>query len=212
MGNPISSLIFSARNTDKFQNGDIGRLPVAIGQANNVLLAAKDIQNPLGMAIRTTGDVFEQVSKSEKLLEYAGKGVNFVSKHINPFICVAGGVKVLTAEDKGSALIEETASLGAMFTGEHFLKKYAEQIHQNTGINKLAKAFDAQFLKSKPKLKGKFGKVLEGVLFVTGSIISYAAGNKVGKLATSNIKTEALAKAAEGKSLETVYREKEEAA
>lgn len=212
MGNPISSLIFSVRNTDKFQNGDVGRLPVAIGQANNVCRAIAEVQNPLGIAVRTTGDVLEKASKSEKLLEYAGKGVKFVSNNINPFICAAGGVKVLMAEDKGSALVEEGASLGMMFTGEHFLKKYASQIHEKTGINKFASLIDSKCLKSKPNLQGKIGKVLEGILFVTGSIISYSIGNKVGKMATNNIKEEALTKASEGEPLETVFKAKEEAA
>jgi len=118
MGNVLASAIFCIRNEDKVKNGDIGRLPVAIGQGRNVVNSIMSFDNAIGKTAKTAVDALEIASKDEALLKYAGKAVNFVGDHINPLICVSSGIKVLTSDDKASAFVTQASALSGMFAVE----------------------------------------------------------------------------------------------
>jgi len=199
MGNIVSSTIFCVRNTDKVENGDFGRLPVAIGQARNVVNSVMSFDGALGKTAQGAVDVLSKASKNEALLKYAGKAVNLVGENINPLICLSAGVKVLTSDDKVSTGIQQASALSAMFAVEKFMSKNLEgaikssiteikKLKDKKGLEKTFKNFE-NFI-GKHKLQGKLPKVLYGVLFVLGSCGAYGAGEKLGTLVTSGIKNE----------------------
>jgi len=179
MGNVVSSTIFCIRNTDKVENGDYGRVPVAALQLCNV-----------GKSI---------MSFDNAVLKYSGKAINFASDHINPLICVSSGIKVLNLDDKSSALVEQASALSGMFATEALMKKYLqtgidksiEQVKKLENKKGFEKTFKnvAEFI-GKHKLEGKIPKVLYGVLFVLGSCTGWNEMEKFGKTLTSNIKEE----------------------
>lgn len=206
MSNVVSSMIFCARNVDKAENqGKVGRWPVAIAQANNIFKAVADYDSKLGNTAKAALDAIHTASSEEKLLECATKGVNFLSKNINPLICVSAGLDVLTSDDKEAALATNTAALTSMFAVEGLMKKHldgliisaknkvltvenAEKIAQKlTKVAKGDKVADKvaegiiKFAKD-DKGKGKVHSIIHGVAFVIGSCTAYDAGDKFGKL------------------------------
>ena len=199
MGNVLASAIFCIRNEDKVKNGDIGRLPVAIGQGRNVVNSIMSFDNAIGKTAKTAVDALEIASKDEALLKYAGKAVNFVGDHINPLICVSSGIKVLTSDDKASAFVTQASALSGMFAVEHLMKKHLEKgidkslekissLESDKGFGKVLKNTEKFF--EKPNLKGKIPKILYGVLFVIGSCTGYNYAEKSGNFLISKFKKE----------------------
>jgi hypothetical protein len=218
-----SSAIFCVRRVDRLNSDPItnfGCLPVAIGQGANVYrgirsldgMIVKDSSNATSI-LTSTENAVKTAANESKFLKGAGKAVNFASSHINPLICVAGGIKVLTSEDKASTAIEEGSGLGVMFLGEGLFKKNKQAIEKGLKLDKATELFDKTFLKETAKtaensaktaknlkwlpkinkvaLHGKFGGILSGILFAMTSITSYMIGNKTGKALTSSIKNKA---------------------
>ncbi len=135
-------------------------------------------------------------SKStSKLLEWAGKGANYASKAVNPILCVASGARVLAAEDKKSALLQEVGAMGGMFAIEGLIKhnlglngKAAAYVNNKTlnGIAKGIKTFAAtnKFLKHIPT--NRLTGILKAAIFVIGSCTGFALGGKLGKTIADN--------------------------
>jgi hypothetical protein len=199
MGNAVASTIFCVRNTKKVENGDIGRVPVAIGQARNVVNSIMSCDNAAGKAANAAVDSFNVASKHEKLLKYVGKGVKFMGDNINPLIVAAAGIKVLTSDDKASAVIQQSSSLGAMFAFEGLMKGHLQGTVANAlaDVNKLRdkKGFEKTFqtvdtVLEKCNLKGKVGKIVYGVAFVVGSCTAYGVGEKFGNVLVDRVKKE----------------------
>lgn len=190
MSNVVASAIFCAKNTKKAENGDWGRTPVAIGQARNIVDSIMAFDNAVGRTTKTAVDGYNTIAKSEKLLEYAGKGVKYIAAHINPLICISSGAKVLTSDDKTSTLVQQTASLGAMFAGEAWMKKNLDKslikIWKTLSEMKCTKGLTEkalEFVKTH-KCEGKIPTIIHGVAFVIGSCSAYAVGEKFGNLLT----------------------------
>lgn len=182
MSNVVASAIFCARNTKKAENGDWGRAPVAIGQARNIIDSVMSYDNAIGRGTQNWVNKFNAAAESEKVLHGMGKAVNFLAKNINPLICVTSGVKVLTAEDKHSTLIQETAALSAMFAGEAWMKNNLSKVTEIKGIDKIAEkimAFSKTF-----KGGGAIPAAIKGTAFVIGSCTAYNVGSKFGHLLT----------------------------
>lgn len=190
MSNLYSSLIFAFRNGEKTERGEIGRAPVMLGQAKNAMKSIMEFDNAIGTGAKTAVQALEVGAKSSKALNYALKGIDIASKNVNPLICVSGGIKVMMAEDKAKAAIEETASLAGMFAAEGLFKK-CFNVHNNPKITTF-KCLDG--VNNAVKGLGKWGVVIKGVAFVATSITGYNAGQKFGKLITSNVKKESVAK------------------
>jgi len=199
MSNVIASTLFCIRNTDKVENGDVGRVPVAIGQARNVVNSVMSFDNAIGKTAQTAVDAFNLASKNEALLKYAGKAINSVGENINPLICVSSGFKVLNSDEPASAFVQQSSALAGMFTVEHLMKKHLENgitksiekisaLKDKKGFEKIFKTA-ADFIE-KHKLQGKLPKALYGALFVVGSCTAYTMGEKFGNLLTSEIKKE----------------------
>lgn len=161
MCNGIASTIFMFRNIGKVENGDIGRVPVAGAQCVNIFNEVAKYNKTVAKGTEAASNAFRSLAESSKVADYALKGVNWATKHINPLICVSGVVKVArTKDDKTSAAIEEASALGTMMAGE-----------------KCAKAILPKLI----KCGGKTGAIAKGLLFVGASMGSYSVGEKLGK-------------------------------
>ena len=191
MFSPVASTIFTFRNWDKTENGEIGRAPVFIGQAAGVLAEVAKYDNAIAVGAKNVLSVFGELAEESKALKYAGKFAKFASNNVNPLIAVSGGVKVLMSEDKQSTAITETAALAAMFGGEGVIKKNYDKIAnsdvvQNGLKSKYLKPI-VDFLERK-KIGGATGSVIKGLLFVAGSMASYEVGHKVGDCVAKEVK------------------------
>ena len=124
--------IFSSRRTDRAINADniavsFGNADVAAGQVKNALdsagVLAKGSKTGVFAGLKGAKDAIVSMSEGSKVLQGAGKVIEFTADHINPVITVVGGVKVLTADNKEDALTEEGLALGGMFLSEGITKE-----------------------------------------------------------------------------------------
>lgn len=187
MFSPVASTIFTFRNIDKTENGDIGRAPVALGQAVGVLGEVAKYDNAVAVSAKNVLSVFSDLSQENKVMNYAGKFAKFASNNVNPLIAVSGGVKVLMSDDKQSTAITEGSALSAMFGGEALVKKYYDSIaNSKTVQNTLKSAANSKYLKSvfefieKKNWGGATGAIVKGLLFIAGSMTSYEIGHIAG--------------------------------
>lgn len=195
MFSPIASFIFAYRNVDKTQNGDVGRSTVAIGQAAGLFQEVSKYDGMVATTARSAVSVFSKLANEHKAFEYAGKAVQFAADNVNPLICASGVLKTAMSDDKIGTGVTEVAALSAMFAGEGMIKKYYDNaINSHSvkdGIEKLSKT---DVLKpmfkylEKHNLKGKVGAIIKGLIFVGGSITSYAAGQKLGECTAKRVK------------------------
>lgn len=186
MSNVVASTIFCIRNTNKVEHGQIGRVPVAMGQAKNVFNTVKELDNSIGKTAQTASSIFNKASKGEKLLEYGGKFVNFASKAVNPLICVSAGIDVITAEDKDTALIKNSLALGSMFAVEKTMKKHMHKVTEIKGVDKIAEK--VMSIAKTQKGQKNLATVIGGVAFVIGSCTAYSIGEKLGTVVASKVK------------------------
>lgn len=187
MSNIVSSAIFCARNVNKAECQDkVGRWAVAAGQGKKVVDYVRTLDNELGKSANSSVEALKTFSKSEKLLTYAGKAIDFASKNVNPLICVSSGIDILRADDKQSALITNAAALSSMFAVENLMKKHLDEIPKIKGIDKIAQKV-MEFAK-KYKCEGRLPAIIHGTVFVAGSVASYALGEKFGTLVANKAK------------------------
>lgn len=180
MSNVISSLIFAHRNVGKTQNGEIGRAPVAVAQALNVVKEVSKYNKTVAQGTDAAVSIFTNMAKTSKAADYAVKGVSWATKHVNPMIAASGVLKVAMSDDKLSAGIKETSALGTMFAGEKIANIALKALAQCKNP-KIAKLFNTNT---------KLGMIVHGVLFVGASIASYALGEKLGDNLAKEVKTE----------------------
>ena len=189
MSNVVSSAIFAVRNVDKFENGDIGRLPVAGAQTINIF--DKILHYNARLAIGTDGAIqaFNAMAEHNKFLNYTGKTIKWAAQNVNPLICASGGLKVLMADDKPKAAVVESASLATMFAGEKLMKTALLDVIMDSkpvqgaisGLKKAKLTKPWMEVIAKHNAGGKLSAIARGVMFVGASIGSYAAGQKIGE-------------------------------
>lgn len=187
MSNPISSLLFCARNVDKAENqGKVGRWAVAAGQAKKVADYVTTLDNKVGKTAKTSVEALKTFSRNEKLLQYAGKAVDFASRNVNPLICVSSAIDVLRADDKQTAAITNATALASMFAVEKVMKNHLDDITKIKGVDKIAEKV-LKFSKETPHMKG-IPAIIHGVAFVAGSIAAYSVGEKFGSTIAKKVK------------------------
>ena len=207
----VSSGVFAGRRTDKFvDNVDnnpvygVANLMIAGGQTLKAVRAAKEVaiaaEPSAAESIKTMSKSVETASKASKSLKVFRGLFDFISKHINPLICLTSVLKVLFgADDKVEAGCQELGGLAGMFLFEHCYKElaglsYTKEIngkmvscprealyHRNPFAEKQVNA-----LKEYCATKKLFGKVslkaapsvLKGLFFVGASIAGYSLGSK----------------------------------
>ena len=218
MFSAVASGIFTYRNIDKTQNGDVGRGAVAYGQAAGLVQEIAKYDGAIANGAKSALSAFSNLAKNNKAFEYAGKVTKFAINNVNPLICVSAGIKTAKSNEKVKTGITETAALATMFAGEGLIKlKYDKVINSKAFQNVLTKAKDTKVFKpvfdylTKHKLNGKAANVLKGLIFVGGSMGSYAIGHKLGSdiadrvKANLNIKTPSENK--QNQSLEEICQE-----
>lgn len=180
MSNIISSTIFCVRNVDKAENGKVGRWGVAVGQGKKVADYITTLDNKFGKGAKSAVDSLATFAKSEKLLQYAGKAIDFAAKNVNPLICVSAGIDVFNSDDKEAALVTNATALTSMFAVEKLMKKHLDEIPKMDCMKGIAKKV-MQFEKEN-KCEGKISAIIHGVAFVVGSCTAYNVGDKFGHL------------------------------
>ena len=189
MSNPVASMIFCCRNVDKVEyENKMGRLPVAIAQANNVFQAVQELDNVVGTKAKNASAILRDFAKEEKAVSYVGKGVQFLSKNVNPIICVSSAIDVLKADDQQTALLTSGGGLGAMFLVESQMKKHLDKVPKMKCMEKIVEHV-MKFAKSHKCEKG-LPAVAHGVAFVIGSCCAYSLGEKFGSVVAKGLKGE----------------------
>ena len=159
----VATVGFAIRNVDKTTSGDLGRLPVAVGQTVNAIKAGAEYNSFLKRGV----NVVKKVAESDSVFKGVSKGVKFVSNNINPLIVVSSGYNVLTAkkEERKKTLFSEAGCIAGMFLGEGWMKKNLNPI-----IEKLP-------------VSNKWKPVIKGLVFIGGSICSSTIGKKLAEKA-----------------------------
>lgn len=195
MFSPIASSYFAVKNVDKTQHGEVGRSTVALGQAAGLVEDAAKGNSIFSGAARSVLSGCSSLAQDNKAFKYAGKAVKFAADNVNPLICVSSVIKTGMSDDKVGTGITEVGALSAMFAGEGFVKQhYDKAINSKTCKDMLAKASKSKYLKpvfeylEKHNLKGSAGTVVKGLVFVTASMSSYAAGQHIGKGIAKRVK------------------------
>ena len=195
MFSPIASTIFTYRNFEKTENGEIGRAPVFIGQAAGVLSEVAKYDNAVAVGAKNVLSIFSDLAEGNKVLNYAGKFAKFASENVNPLIAVSGGVKVLMSDDKQDTAIKEAVALTAMFTGEGLVKKNYAKIVNTDCVKRVIKSISAnKFVQPLTRLVAKnkwgaaLGEIVKGCLFVAASMTSYNVGHKAGEKISKLVK------------------------
>lgn len=163
--------LFGIRNADKvLTTSDKGRAAADVGQLTKAVRVASELDNTLGKGAQAAINVVGNASKQYKALEYAAKGAKWASNNVNPLLIGAAGYRVITSDDKPTQLKREVFGMSGMFATEALIKE----------------AFASQTVgKFRNGIKNKYVKIglliLEGVLFVGGSILGSNAGYALGK-------------------------------
>lgn len=152
----VATVGFAIRNVDKTTSGDLGRLPVAVGQTVNAIKAGAEYNSFLKRGV----NVVKKVAESDSVFKGISKGVKFVSNNINPLIVVSSGYNILTAkkDERKKTLFSESGCIAGMFLGEGWMKKNLNPI-----IEKLP-------------VSNKWKPVIKGLIFIGGSIGSSTIG------------------------------------
>lgn len=195
MFSAVASGIFAYRNADKTKNGDIGRGAVTLGQTAGLVQEVAKYDGFAANAARSTLSVFSDLAKQNKAFEYAGKVTKFAIDNVNPLICASSVIKTAMAEDKVGTGITEATALSAMFAGEGMVKMYYDKVANSNEVKSgMKKLSNKKIMKpvfeyvEKHKLGGKIGAVVKGLIFVGGSMGSYAIGQKFGEDFSSRVK------------------------
>lgn len=178
--------IFCWRNIQKFQNGEKARGTVAFAQGAKVVQAVSQYNETFANTASSASNVFNNLAKESKIIDYTGKAVKWATKNVNPLICASGVVKVAVSDDKVGTAINETGALAGMFAGEGIAKRVLPLVFNEKNITSAAKTIGkAEFLKPVSEFLLKSGNsskaaaILKGIAFVCASIGSYSIGQKL---------------------------------
>lgn len=187
MSNAFASAIFLARNTGKVQHGDIARTPAVVAQAGSLVHKVSQLDTTIG---KGTKSALVAIDKTPKL-SFGSKAVNAAGELVNPLLIAASAYRVATADDKESALYNETGGMSGMFAAEGMMKK--ESVNKyvkkkgaeitEVGVEKLAKIIKplehlSEHSKNKIIKAGSF--IIAGAAMVGASIMGYSAGADLG--------------------------------
>lgn len=172
--------IFCGRNVEKTNEGHAGKALVCAGQAANLWDYVNKLDNKVGDFAKGATQTLNGLAKNNKLLEGAGKVVDFASKNVNLLIGVSAGIDVLNSDDKEKALVTNATALGSMFAVEGLMKKHLDSVHEMKGIKNIAEKL-VKFEKNN-HCEGKLQSIIKGVAFVVGSCTAYNVGSKFGEL------------------------------
>lgn len=185
MPNALSSVVFCVRSGEKAEDGNVARVPVAVGQLRNAIVTGHEIilslDNSLSKSAQSAANAFDIWAKNNKIVASGTKAVNVLGKFVNPLIVVSSICDVARSEDKGSAFVTNGLALGSMFAAEGVMKKHF-------GENKITEIVKGLFEgKSKITLKA-LSHGTHGLLFCAASLGAYYLGGKFGDVLLGNRK------------------------
>jgi hypothetical protein len=158
----LATIGFVGTNYNNVCNkGDWTRIPVLTGQCFN----AVDEGLKLAKKEESVMHKVDTIAKTNKAFNYSTKVINFVRKNINPLIVVSSGIKVAMAkkEDREKTFLTEGGCVAGMFIGEGWMKKNLSKYLEKLPVEK------------------KWLPIIEGVVFVCGSLTSSTIGQNIGK-------------------------------
>lgn len=166
----VRSTLFGLRNADKVATtNDKGRILADVGQFTKAAKTAAQLDNVLGKGANAALNAMNCVSNKHQVLEKAARGANWAANHVNPLLIGAAGYRVLISDDKPQAFKRETLGMTSMFMTEAAMKHFFNSNYMTT---------------VKSCMKNKYAKttlsILEGVVFVLGSIAGSTVGYKIG--------------------------------
>lgn len=165
--NVFTDLIFGVRNLDKVANGDSARILATTGQAYNALDATAKGSSIFSADAKHAMNAINAAAKTKTVTGYIAKGAQIASKSVNPLLCVAAGVRVLSAKDKKKAAVRETFSMAAMFSFEAI----ARNVLRSAAFKSILGACRLTACTN----------IVSALAFVGLSIAGYAIGQKLGK-------------------------------
>jgi|GEM_PF-1200138 len=125
----LASTIFSVRNASKAAHGDIGRAPIPVAQAVNIMSETAGsgtgaMSTVAGKTVEKIDKAGAQIAKKVFNLDNAAKVSELASKAVNPLLCGAAAIRAFRDEDTASALTEEAFAMTAMLGGETLVKSF----------------------------------------------------------------------------------------
>lgn len=191
----VPSGIFCYRNIKKVENGEPQRGTVAFAQGAKIAQALANYNETTAKTAGNAMSIFNEYAKKYKPVEYAGKAVKWATKNVNPLICASSVIKTATAEDKVGTGITEVGALAGMFAGEGLLKLHMDKVINAENVTKAANLVDkAKWLKpianfmNKAGNNSKIAAVIKGIVFVCGSMGSYAVGQSLADKYSDKVK------------------------
>ena len=177
------SLIFGTRNFDKVTNAaihDEGRIFATTGQFANAVKAVATLDNKVCKASSAAINAVAKVTEGSRALNTVAKGVNWAANNVNPLLIGAAGYRVLVSDNKIKTLNREVFGMSAMFGVEALMKRGFQT---------------AAWTKLLSKIPGAQNKIvagiIQGLIFVAGSIAASTVGAKVGDKVNSAIEAQA---------------------
>jgi len=194
----VPSSVFLYSNIKKVENGDKARGTVVFAQGAKIAEAITKYHDSTAKNASEAFNIFGKYAEKSKVLDAAGKGVNWATHNVNPLICLSAIYKTATADDKVHTGITQAGALSGMFLGEGMMKIYRDTLFSEKNVTTIAeKAKDVPGLKSIAKFILKAGNgskvasILKGVAFVCASMTSYNIGEKLATNLADRVCTDA---------------------
>ena len=130
LADPLRYAFFCFTNSDKATNsmrvdqkerGLVAMLQLK-NAASDVLDLSKGKQGKIAKGLTGVSTGIHAARESSKVFDSVCKGVNVLSKLVNPILVVASMVRAWKSDDKKSAAIRETGAMTFMFGGEWAFK------------------------------------------------------------------------------------------
>ncbi len=190
----VPSTVFLYNNVKKVENGEKARGTVVFAQGAKIAEAIAKYHDSTAKNASEAFNIFGKYAKESKVLDYAGKGVNWATHNVNPLICASGVYKTLTSDDKVHTGITQLGAISGMFLGEGLMKRNMSNVINEQNVTKLAENIkDIKGLGSiaqtllKNGNSGKAAAIVKGIAFVCASVTSYDIGEKIATKVADNV-------------------------
>ena len=190
----VPSTVFLYNNVRKVENGEKARGTVVFAQGAKIAEAVAKYHDSTAKNASEAFNIFGKYAKESKVLDYAGKGVNWATHNVNPLICASGVYKTLTSDDKVHTGITQLGAISGMFLGEGLMKMNMSKVINEQNITKLAEGLkDVKGIGSiaqtllKNNNGGKAAAIIKGIAFVCASMTSYSLGERLATKVADNL-------------------------
>lgn len=182
----VPSSVFLYNNIKKVENGEKARGTVVFAQGAKIAEAVAKYHDNTAKSASEAFNIFGKYAETNRVLNAAGKGVNWATHNVNPLICVSAAYKTLTSDDKVHTGITQLGAISGMFLGEGLMKQNMGKFINEENVVKLAeKVKDVKGFRTIANAilngchGGKVASIIKGVAFVCASMTSYDLGQKL---------------------------------